>query len=77
MISSHALSAFLLHHPLKRLANANLCSVQEAMQASELAMEKYKNVCEDFPNLGILTKRFTPGKVQLVFSHVTIGNNSL
>ena len=76
MIYSHALSAFLLHHPLNRLGNENIWSVQEAMRASELDTEKYKNVCEDFPNLGILTKIFTPGEVQLTFGHSIVGNKS-
>ena len=62
MISSNALSIFLLHHSFNGLGNKNICSVQEAMRASEPATEKYKNVCEDFPNLGILTKTSTPGK---------------
>ena len=77
MIYSHALSAFLLHHPLKGLRNANLWSVQETMRANEPPTEKYKNVCEDFPNLGILTKSSTPGEVQLTFGHATVGNKSL
>ena len=77
MISSQALSAFLLHHPLNGLGNANIRSVQDAMGACEPAMEKYKNVCEDFPNLGILTKSSTLGKVQLTFGHETVGNKSL
>ena len=77
MISFHALSAFLLHHPLNGLGNANLHSVQEAMRASDPGTEKYKNVCEDFPNLGILTKSSTPGEVQLTFGHATVGNKSL
>ena len=55
MISSNALSVFLLHYPLNILQNKNLCSVQEVICASEPAADKYKNVCEDFPNLGILT----------------------
>ena len=45
--------------------------------ASEPATEKYKKVCEDFPNLGILTKIFTPGEVQLTFGHSIVGNKSL
>ena len=77
MISSHALSAFLLHHPINGLGNANLWSVQKAMRAREPATEKYKNVCEDFSNLGILTKSSTPGEVQLTFGHSTVGNKSL
>ena len=73
----YALYAFLLHHLLNELVKANLCSVQEAMRASEPAMEKYKNVCEDFLKLGILTKSSRPGKVQITFGHATVGNKSL
>ena len=71
------MSAFLLHHPLNGLGNENLRSVQEAMRASDPSTEKYKNVCEDFPNLGILTKSSTPGKIQLTFGHATVRNKSL
>ena len=77
MISSHGLSACLLHHPLNGIGNENFRSVQEAMRASEPATEKYKNVCEEFPNLGILTKSSTLGEVQLTFGHATVGNKSL
>ena len=42
-----------------------------------MAAKKYKKVWEDFPNLAILTKSSTPGKVQLTFSHVTVGNKSV
>ena len=76
MISSHALSAFLLNHPRNGLGNVNLRSVQEAMRASEPVMEKYNNVCEDFPNLGILTKISMPSKFRLTFGHGTVGNKS-
>ena len=37
------------------------------MRASDPTDEKYKKVCKDFPNLAILTKRATPGEVQLTF----------
>ena len=77
MISSNALSVFLLHHPLDRLGNENLCPVQEVMRASEPAADKYKNLCEDFPNLGILTKSSTPGEIQLTFGHAAVGNKSM
>ena len=42
------------------------------MHASEPAAEKYKRVCEDFPNLAILTKSATPGKIQVTFGHATV-----
>ena len=47
------------------------------MRASEPATENYKNVYEDFPNLGILMKSSTPDEVQLTFRHVTVGNKSI
>ena len=47
------------------------------MHASEPAAEKFKRVCEDLPNIAILTKSSTPGKIQLTFGHTDIGNKSL
>ena len=77
MISTNALSVFLLHHHLNGLGNKNLRSIQDAMRASDPATEKFKRVCEDFPNLNILTKSATPGETQLTFGHTAVGNNSL
>ena len=77
MISSHAFSAFLLDHPFNGLGNANLRSVQEAIRESVPATEKFKDICNDFPNLAILTKRSMPGEVQLTFGHSTFRNKSL
>ena len=77
MISTNALFVFLLHHHLNGLENKNLRSIQDVMCASEPAAEKFKKVCEDFPNLTILTKSSTPGKIQLTFSHAAVGNNLL
>ena len=77
MISTNTLSVFILHHHLNGLGNENLRSVQEVMHASETAAEKFKNVCEDFPNLTILTKSSTPGEIQLTFGHAAVGNKSL
>ena len=47
------------------------------MRASEPAAKKYKKVCKDFPNIAILAKSATPGEVQLMFTHTTVGNKSL
>ena len=77
MISTNDLSVFLFHQYLNRLVNDNLRLVQEVMRASEPASEKFKNVCEDFPNPAILTKSSTPGEIQLTFGHAAIGNKSL
>ena len=47
------------------------------MHAREPAADKYKNVCEDFPNVRILTKSSTPREIQLTFGHAAVGNKSL
>ena len=77
MISTNALSVFILHHHLNRLKKNNFCSIQDVMSTSEPATEKYKRVCEDFPNLTILTKSAMLGNIQLMFGHVAVGNKSL
>ena len=77
MISSHALSAFLLNNPLNGLGNSNLRSVQEVVRASKPATEKFKDICTDFPNLALLTKNSTPGEIQITFGHSMFGNKSL
>ena len=77
MISTNALSVFILHHHLNGLGKKNLRSIQDVMCASEPADEKYKRVCKDFPNLAIRTKSAMPGEVQLTFGHVAVGNKSL
>ena len=77
MISTNALSVFLLHHHLNGLGNKNLRLIQDVIRASEPAADKFKRVCEDFPNLAILTKSSTPGEIQLTFGHAAVGNKSL
>ena len=77
MISTYALSVFILHHHINELGNKNLWSIQYIMHASDPDAKKYKKVCEDFPNLAILTKSATPGEFQLTFSHAAVGNKSL
>ena len=76
MISSHALSAFLLDHPLNGLGNFK-SPVRTRGDTGEPATEKFKDICTDFPNLAILTKSSTPGEIQLTFGHSTVGNKSL
>ena len=77
MISTNALSVFILHHHLNRLGNNNLHSIQYVMHASRSSAEKNKKFCKDFPNVAILTKSARSGEVQLVFVHVDVGNKSL
>ena len=77
MISTNALSVFILHHHLNGLGNKNLHSIQKIMRASKPSAKKYKKVCEDFPDFAILTKSATPVEVQLTFVHTAVGNKSL
>ena len=77
MISTNALSVFLLHHHLNGPGNKNMCSIQDVMRARFTAADKFKRVCEDFTNLAILTNISTPGEIQLTFGHVDVGNKSL
>ena len=51
--------------------------MQEVIRVSKPATEKFKDICNDFPNLAILTKSSTPGEVQLTFGHSTVGDKSL
>ena len=47
------------------------------MCASNPGAEKYKRVCEDFPNVSILTYSATSIVIQLTFGHAAGGNKSL
>ena len=77
MIYTNALSVFLLHHHHNRLRNENLRLVHEVMPTREPAADKFKNVCEDFPILAILTKSSTSGEIQLTFGHTAFRNKPL
>ena len=77
MISTSALSVFIIHHHLNGLRNKNLHSIQDVKHSSEPAAKKYKRVCDDFPNLEILNKSSTPGEIKLTSGHKAVGNKSL
>ena len=77
MISSNALSLFLLEHNQNGFCNCTLCSIQRLMSLDESDGAKFKRVCTDFPNIVILTNRATLSKIQVTFGHSPIGNKSL
>ena len=77
MISSNALSTFILHHDINGLCDKNIRSVQYLMCTSKPDRDKFKHVWDNFPNLAILNKSATPGDHQLTFVHVYVGNKSL
>ena len=77
MIFTNASYVFILHHHQNGICNRNLRLIQEIMHMSNPSLEKYKKVFGNFPNLAILTKSATPGEVQLIFAHASIGNKLL
>ena len=77
MISTNALSLFLLKHDQNGFCNHNLCSIQESMRSYKIAVYKFKRVYSDSPNLALLTKSATPREVQVTYSHAYVGNKSL
>ena len=77
MISTNTLSVFILHRHQNGICNKNLQSIKEIMRTSDQALEKYKKVCNYFPNLAKLTKSAMAGVVQLTFTYASVGNKSL
>ena len=77
MISSNTLSTFIFHHDLNVLFDMNIRLILDIIRTIKPASDKFKCVCEDFPNLAILIKRASPGELQLMFAHTYIGYNSL
>ena len=77
MISSNALSTFILHHDLNEPCDKNLHSIQYLMCTGKSASDKFKRVSKYFPNMDIHTKSATPGNIQLTFAHTSVHNNPL
>ena len=77
MLSTNALSVFILHHLQNGICNKNLHLIQDIMCARNPYDKNHKKVCNDFPNLAIITKSAIPGEVQLTFAHATVWNKSL
>ena len=77
MISTNALSLFLLKHDQNGVFNRNLLSIQDLMRSDESAGTKFKRVCTDSLHLTLLTKTATPGEMQVTFGYTSVGNNSL
>ena len=77
MLSTNTLSVFIIHHHQNGICNKNLRLIQDIMPVSNPSAKEYKKVCNDFPNIAILTKSATPGEVQSTLYHVTVGNKYL
>ena len=74
MINSNALSLFLLNHDQNGVFNHNLRSIQYLMRSDEPNGTKFKHVHADSTNIALLTKRATPGNIQVTFDHAPVGN---
>ena len=77
MMSTNALSIFILRLDQKRVFNRILSSIQELMRMSKLVNKKFKHAWKYFPNTNILTKIPIPGGVQLTSAHASVGKKSL
>ena len=77
IISTHALSLFLLKNDQNGVFNRNLRSIQESMCSDKPTGSKFKQVCTYFPNIALLTKSAMPGEVQVTYAHTSIGNNGM
>ena len=77
MISTNDLSIFLLRHNQNRVYDHNLRSIQGSMLSDRPYGYNFKRVCVDFPNPAILAKSATPGELQVVYVHASIGNKAL
>ena len=47
------------------------------MRSDDPDGSKFKRVSTDFPNLAVLTKSATPGEIQEMYAHVSVGNKYL
>ena len=77
MISSNALSTYLLQHNQIEIYDQNFSSIQDTVRLDNPDGSKFKGVCTYFPNLAVLTKSKTPGDIQVTYVHVPVGNKSL
>ena len=77
MISSNALSLFLLDHEQNGVFNHNIHSIQDLMCSDKPTSVKFKVMCADFLNLTLLTESTTPDNIQVVYGHASVGNNPL
>ena len=77
MVCTNNLPLFLLEHNQNGVCDHDLCSIQESMHSAKPAFTKFKQVCADYPNLTLLTKIVTPGEVQVIYMHASIGTSPL
>ena len=77
MISTNALSLFLLKNNQNGICKRNLRLIQELMHLYKPSIAKFKWVCADFPNLALLIKSATTGGVQVTYVHTPVGKKSL
>ena len=47
------------------------------MRSDNSAGSKFNRVCTDFPNISVLPKSATPGDIQVMYAHESVGNKFL
>ena len=77
IISTNALSLFLLEHDYNRVSDCNLRLIHENICLDNPAVSNFKRVCTDFPYLALLTKSAKSGEAQVTYVHVSIIKNPL
>ena len=75
MISTNALSIYILQQDQNNIFEQNLRSIQDAIHLDEPSGSKLKWVCTELPNLAVLTKSATPGDTQVTYAHASVGKN--
>ena len=77
MLSTNALSIYILQHKQNKMREQNIRSIQEAMRSDKPYISKLKRVRTDFSNLAIITKIDTPGEIQATYAPASVGNKPL
>ena len=77
MISTNALSIYILQHKKREICEQNICLIQESMRSDRPSGSKFKRISTYFPNLSILTKSATHGDIQAMYVNVSVGNKYL
>ena len=76
MISTNALSIYILQHNQNKICEKNIHSIQDAMILDEPSSSKFKWVCTYLPNMAVLTKSATSKDIQGTYVHASVGNKS-
>ena len=76
MISTNALSIYILQQDQNNIFEQNLRSIQDAIHLDKPYGSKFKWVCTELPNMAVLTKSATSKDIQGTYVHASVGNKS-